>query len=192
MSHWPREINIMGQEISREEAPQQKPSTSQLNQLDPSESTQQILARFPQKHSCQHCKEDVINAFNVESYHPATFLSDKDGAIEAAKNGCELYEWLLLFFFRSQAPPNHGFYLQTTSLKDPHDISSVQFLIGTRMYTWPCAEFEVFTEQGKLPKSWIRMKTKSSRKFCSVLYKYETIQYGCILIRQFQRCKELA
>ena len=143
---WPKIINIMSEEYSRQEA-----ALHNQHLIPTPESTEQIIARFPERHSCQHCQEDVINALNAKLTHSATFLRSRDHAIEAANDGCKLYEWLLLSFIRSQAPLNHGFYLQRASLKDPQDTSSVKFLIGTRKYTWPCAAFEVFTEAGKCP-----------------------------------------
>jgi hypothetical protein len=145
----------MGQEVSQQEASRHKEPVSQHNQhnqhLKPvPKNPEHTLTTFPQRHSCQHCQEDVINAFNANSSNP-TLLRNRGDAVEAANDGCALYEWLLFFFFRSQAPPDHGFYLQLWSFKDPRDIASVQFLIGTPNYTWPCAAFEVFAEAGKSP-----------------------------------------
>jgi hypothetical protein len=48
---------------------------------------------------------------------------------------------------KSDAPENHGALLER-DIKDVHDIYSVRFLIGTQAYSWPCANFEVFTEEG--------------------------------------------
>jgi hypothetical protein len=126
-------INIIGQQGSRPEASKHQVPSPQQNPF--SGHPEQLLARFPQKHSCQHCKEDVINALSAKAASPASFLRDRHGTIEAAKNGSKLYEWLLVFLFRSEAPANHGFYLQRTSLKDVQDLSSVEFLIGTPKYT---------------------------------------------------------
>lgn len=162
----------MGQKVSRQQvsqkAPQQQVSEQQSSQQQVHVSPQQgivslhnqkykpftgtpdeILPRFPPRHTCYHCRQDVENALNAKSSYPATFLRSKDAALEAAINGCKFYEWLLYFMERPRAPDSHGFYLQRTALKNIDDIFSVSFLIGTPNYTWPCAIFEVFTEAGK-------------------------------------------
>ena len=36
-----------------------------------------IMAQFTARHSCQHCKEEAIDALNAESY-PIAFLRDSD------------------------------------------------------------------------------------------------------------------
>lgn len=144
------------------EAAQHQGHASQNNPLlnyDPS-NLENVLSRFPQRHSCQYCQNDIINALSSASEHevPAIFLRNGPEAVEAAKNGCTFYKWLLYFFHRSQSPTHHGFYLQCTPLrlKDPLDISSVQFLIGTAKYKWPCATFEVFTEAENPAASYTR------------------------------------
>ena len=137
--------------------PQPQPQPQAQAQASPSQHNeplelvtgdQKLLSRCPRRHSCQYCEDDLIDALTAKTAYPPAFLRNRDGAVRAAKNGCALYEWLLLYFYRSCAPSHHGFYLQRTSLELFHDVSSVQFLIGTPHYTWPCATFEVLTEAG--------------------------------------------
>ena len=133
------------QEDSRQDGSPKNESLYKDHLIAIQESQEQLLTRFPPSHSCKYCQEEVINALNAKwSDHP-TFLRSKADAIDAANDGCALYEWLLLFSFRSQAPSHHGFYLtfsQRWSRVDYQDIASVQFIIGTPKYNWPCASFE--------------------------------------------------
>jgi hypothetical protein len=153
---------------------------------DPTSGTSDaIIARFPQRHYCQYCQEEIIHAFGVDRY-PGAFLRDVDGAIRAADHGCSLYEWLLDFVIRSRAPEDlvgeEGLFLQRQSLpKKPDDVYSVQFLIGTSKYSWPCVGFDVFTESGQSPEDLIRdpngKKAKSLRQHSGALHKHKTIQW---------------
>ena len=123
---------------------------------DPSSKTsEELMGRFPSRNSCPHCKEEILSAFRPINYSPK-FLRDVDSAIKAADSGCTLYEWLLDFVILSYAPKdlvrNDGFFIELKSLPGKMtDVHSVQFLIGTKTltYSWPCASFDVFTDEGQ-------------------------------------------
>jgi hypothetical protein len=73
-----------------------------MRECDPCSGTQdEICARFPERHSCQYCQEEVIRAFQVNPSR-VTFLRNVDQAIEAATHGCSLYTWLLDFVIRAR------------------------------------------------------------------------------------------
>jgi hypothetical protein len=84
-------------------------------------------------------------------FYPGTSLSNVDGAIKAAKDGCSFYEWLLDFVIRSRFPEDlvgseELFMKRHCIPKIKDDVYSVSFLVGTAEYAWPCATFDVFTE----------------------------------------------
>lgn len=59
---------------------------------DPTSGTSDdIIACFPLRHSCDYCQEKIINALRAEQYAPA-FLCSIDDAVKAARQGCSLYE----------------------------------------------------------------------------------------------------
>jgi hypothetical protein len=121
-----------------------------------------IIRRFPSRHSCEHCREKIIDALRPKDYLPV-YIGDVDSAIKAASNGCPFFEWLLDFWIRSYGSDWHpaaawppvlkardGVYLEGKFLsRDWTNIYSVDFLVGTNNYRWPCVSFDVFTEQGQ-------------------------------------------
>jgi hypothetical protein len=142
--------------------------SQRMRTCDPTSGTSDaILARFPKQHTCQYCREEVMNAFRAK-FHTVTFLRSIDEAIKAAEQGCSLYEWLLDFVIRSGGlryvvgeegfllnRGREGFFLDRSSLPgNLTDVFTVQFLIGTLAYTWPCASFDVFTESGQ----WLKIR----------------------------------
>src|ERR1700727_557046 len=124
---------------------------------DPSSKSQEeMLDRFPRQHSCHHCEEEIINALRPKFYFP-TFLRDVDSAIKAAEDNCLVYEWLLDFVIKSRAGAklvgHEGLFLEVKSLpSDMSDVHSVRFLVGWGSYSWPCASFDVFADEGWLPR----------------------------------------
>jgi hypothetical protein len=99
-----------------------------------------------------------------------------DHAIKAAIDGCAFYEWLLDFVIRSRPRDLLGterFFLQLESLPGSlTDVHSVKFMIGTERYMWPCACFDVFTDEGQLHEivHYIAEYAKKARKCCSALH----------------------
>lgn len=126
--------------------------TRRSQECDPMSGTaDDIQARFPARHSCQYCLEEVVSALQANNRKSA-LLRDVDQAIEAAMHGCSLYRWLLDFVIRSRGRAlvgNEGLYLRQESIPGSrNDTYSVQFLIGTLWYSWACASFDVFTDSG--------------------------------------------
>jgi hypothetical protein len=124
---------------------------------DPSsKSPEEMLDRFPRQHSCYHCEGEIINALRPESNLPA-LLRTVDNAINATENGCMFYEWLLDFVIKSRPEKLAGYeglFLDVESLpRDIANIHLVRFLIGWRSYSWPCATFDVFADEGRLPRN---------------------------------------
>jgi hypothetical protein len=121
---------------------------------DPTSGTSDdIVARFPQRHICNYCSADVMKLFQTGT-NIYTFSSNVDGAIKAAKDDCTLYQWLLDFVIRSRGSKalvgEERFFAQCQSLPGRlRDVYAIQFLIGTPMYSWPCANFDVFAEEGQ-------------------------------------------
>jgi hypothetical protein len=116
---------------------------------------EELVARFPPRHSCQHCTEEIINAFRPR-YPLPRYLRNVDQAIKAAFDGCAFYEWLLDFVIRSRPRELVGterFWVDLNCLPGSvTDVHSVQFMIGTGNYMWPCAAFDVFADRGRWPK----------------------------------------
>jgi hypothetical protein len=120
-----------------------------------SKTSEKLVARFPIRHSCLHCREEIINAFRSR-HHLPTFLRNVDSAIKAADDGCMFYEWLLDFVILSRSSKalegSDGFFVELKSLsgKMDTDAHSVQFLTGTKTYQWPIMSFDIFTDEGSV------------------------------------------
>jgi hypothetical protein len=122
------------------------------------ETLPQVSAADLANHECPHCFDIVIDT--KTAYWAQQLLYSVDQALHAAADGCTWYGWLMNQIRKSGKPAHEldrdRFTLEF-SYKDSDfngramfDVHAVDVFVGTELYRWPCAHFDVYAEAGRI------------------------------------------